>query len=529
VIGREEMKMKSRIVFFVFRIVCTEPVDTAQGPVQGTEDSGSCSYKGVPYAAPPVGELRWKAPREAEKRSRVLVADSFGNKCPQIYSRFTGGDDKTVLGDEDCLYLNIWRPEKSGRFPVMFWIHGGALIQGSADSPLYHGDRLAAEKDVVVVTINYRLGAFGFLSHPEFAEEDPRGGAGNYGLLDQVKALEWVRDNIEGFGGDPGNVTIFGESAGGWSVCMLMASPLAEGLFRKAVIESGGCENTLTVDQGYEHGLGLAAELGCEGPGAAECLRSLSVREIFAATKQPGLSGLRKERMFDFLPKVDGHFLDETPMEALRSGRYNMVPLIVGSTRDEMKFFTAALPGVRFMPPGLIKAFAKMNFKGQERREFRRMYPYREYRLPADAVIDAMGDAGLGCANFKAAEAAELHRPAVYYYRFDYDDNSKPHALGAPHGVEIAFVFDKLDVFAREFPLYSEEHVEKAQDLVETVSSYWVNFAYTGDPNGEGLPPWPEYAREDRLRMYLDLPCQAGPTDNVEKCGFWDKQSFFVE
>lgn len=503
--------------------ICSDPADTAQGPVSGAfaPSGDSCVYKGIPYAAPPVGELRWKAPADAPARSEVFEALEFGSECPQIEAKYTGGDGKSLVGGEDCLFLNIWRPAKSGSFPVMVWIHGGALIQGKGSMDIYSGERLASERDLVVVTINYRLGVFGFLSHPEFAGENGEGASGNYGMLDQVKALEWVRANIASFGGDENNVTIFGESAGGWSVCNQIASPLAAGLFDKAIIQSGGCDTALTVLEGYEHGEAFAERLGCAGPGAAECMRSLPADVVFAAVKGPSLASAGKGRLFNFVPKADGHFLDDAPIEAIRQGRHNNVPLMVGSNRDEMKFFSMAIPGARFAPPFLVKRLVNMSFKGDDKRRFRELYPYRDYRLPNDALIDALGDARLGCANFEAAEAMAMGQDNVYYYRFDYDDHNKPHALGAAHALEIPFVFGALGKSMRRVGLYSEEQLERAEPLSELMGGYWANFARSGDPNGPGLPEWPAYGRSERMRMYFDQASGARPTDNVEKCDFW--------
>ena len=246
---------------------------------------------------------------------------------------------------EDCLYLNVWRPKKSGTFPVMFWIHGGGLTSGAGSDPMYWGDRLAAKKDVVLVTFNYRLGALGFLSHRELSAEDPRGSSGNYGMLDQVLALKWVRQNIASFSGDPQNVTIFGESAGGWSVCMLMASPLAAGLFQRAILESGGCDMTATMEEGFANGDEYAGRLGCGGGDVISCMRGKTADQVVAAMTS------RKEATGDFMtlkswghvwaPHVDGWFLKESPLISLQSGNYNQVKFMVGSNRDEEKLFAA--------------------------------------------------------------------------------------------------------------------------------------------------------------------------------------------
>jgi para-nitrobenzyl esterase len=236
--------------------VCSEPVMTVSGPVRGKDDPGSytCVWKGIPFAAPPVGELRWQAPQPAPAWEGVRDAYEYGSPCMQV----PASDHMS----EDCLYLNIWRPRKSGVFPVMLWIHGGGYIMGSGD--IYVGTSLAEFGDVVVVTTNYRLHAFGFLAHPSFREEDPNHSTGSYGSLDQVAAIKWVHDNIAAFGGDPGNVTIFGESAGGWSICTMLATPLNRGMIHRAILESGSCKKSKDIEEGYVQTRSIAKRVGCE-------------------------------------------------------------------------------------------------------------------------------------------------------------------------------------------------------------------------------------------------------------------------
>jgi len=235
--------------------LCSEPVETESGRVSGfdDDDTDTCVWLGVPYAAPPVGDLRWRAPRQASAGEEVLEATAYGDKCMQkaeINEMINPSPEE--IYSEDCLYLNIWRPTKSGIFPVMVWIHGGGYQSGTGTSRLIQGDRLAEAGEVVVVTINYRVNVFGFFTHPALREEDPDDSVGNYGSLDQVAAIRWVSDNVEGFGGDPGNVTIFGQSAGGRSICSLIATPLTQGLFHKAILESGGCQTSKSLEHGYE-------------------------------------------------------------------------------------------------------------------------------------------------------------------------------------------------------------------------------------------------------------------------------------
>ena len=505
--------------------VCQQPVSTSEGPVAGLSEGGVCAFKGIPYAKPPVGELRWRTPEAPAKHEQALEAKTFGPECSQIemapaYLRIGQKPKRS----EDCLYLNVWRPQKSGAFPVMVWIHGGGLTSGAGSDAMYWGDRLAAKKDVVVVTFNYRLGALGFLALRGLSAEDPRQSSGNYGLLDQVQALKWVKQNIANFGGDPNNVTIFGESAGGWSVCLHLASPLSAGLFQHAILESGGCDTTRTMDQGFSDGNDFAAKLGCSGPDAVSCLRSKSADQVVGAMKT------RKESTGDFLslknwnhiwaPHEDGWFLKETPIKSLQSGNYNKVPFMVGSNRNEAKLFAAENKVTnRMTPKSKVKAAVKKSIGPELAPEFEKLYPYQNYRRTMDALVDAKGDITLGCKCFEAAEATAPAEP-TYYYRFDYDRSREPLLLGAAHAVEVPFIFDSLD---RSFfrLLYSGGQKKAARPLVEEVMSYWTNFAKSGNPNGPGLKEWPAYDREKRSRMILDLPLQVESADNVAKCEFW--------
>jgi len=516
--------------------ICGEAAATAEGPVTGQANGklAVCEYKGIPYAADPVGELRWKAPEPAAQRSGVLEALEFGHRC--ISGGSGSGAPASMLPPmgEDCLNLNIWRPAKSGVFPVMVWIHGGSLQTGSGAEPLYSGDKLAAREDVVVVSINYRLNYYGFLAHPGLSAEDPHQGSGNYGLLDQIEALRWVKENIGNFGGDAGNVTIFGESAGGWSVCNLLASPPANGLFQRAVIESGGCDTTTAMDKGFKDGDEFAMNLGCGGGGAVACMRALGPAEIKqaldreeAARKSESRSGASLDIVSvkqKWIPHLDGYALTQTPVDAIRAGEFNRVPLMVGSNRDEFKLFAIAMPGARHLPKCTLEKLYGQAFGEDVLKRTLELYPYKSYRLPADAIFDALGDMALGCKCYDGAEAAAQYGP-VYYYRFDYDGHLLPHMVGAAHGVEIAFVFGNLDRFPASLMLASWQ-MKKAQQLADVMMSYWANFARAGDPNGPGLMPWPVFTTDQKLRMILDLPQQVAPTDNVQKCEFWDQQGF---
>jgi len=499
--------------------LCREPVETQQGPVSGlpVKDLSACAYKGIPYAAPPVGELRWKAPEPAVKRAATLEAKNFGPSCLQQENFGSGGKSKSF--SEDCLTLNIYRPARSGTYPVMFWIHGGGYTIGAGSYEMYDGSRLAAERGVVVVTINYRLGAFGFLSLPELAAEDPHQGSGNYGLLDTIAALEWVRDNIAGFGGDPKQVTIFGESAGGVSVCSLLASAPAAGLFQRGIIESGGCDLARPQDKGYRDGAKFAEAVGCAGEKPLACLRAKPAQEV-----------LRHESAMPVTAtQIDGYALTDQPLAVIQSGKYNRVPVMVGNNRDEGNMFLLVVPGATIASRGLAtKALKKM--MGPRADEVLKQYSFSDYRRPFFLLAAIFAD-GFGSRGFMAAEALAPASP-VYYYRFDWDEEALHKTLGAFHGLEIPFVFGNLNLHLRQSMLklaLNHRAVKAGRPLSEEMMSYWTNFAKTGDPNGPGLPAWPAYSKDQRERIILDREIRSAPLTAQELGRYQYFSGFSIE
>jgi para-nitrobenzyl esterase len=480
--------------------VCADPVKTTEGPVRGrtVKQSAACAFLGIPYAAPPIGDLRFKAPAPPAVRAAALDAYEFGPGCMQVQSIIMGGKAKKL--SEDCLYLNIWRPAKSGVFPVMFWIHGGGYTGGAGSYDMYDGARLAAERDVVVVTINYRLGPLGFLALPELSKDDPNSGAGNYGLLDTIAALKWTRANVAGFGGDPDNLTIFGESAGGVSVCSLLASPPAAGLFQRGIIESGGCDLAMAREKMYDMGRRFAQAMGCDQEDAAACLRAKPAADLVK------LKGTK----FNASACVDGYVLPEMPLDAIKHGKFNKVPVMVGSNKDEGNIFVVFVGGT-MVPSSVLE---KMMRKGLGKRadEIMAMYPKPEYKKPVKA-LEALVTDGFGSRAFAAAEALSDKTP-TYMYRFDWDEELWGKSLGAFHGLEISLVFGNVKHPAADTPLgtlFTKKADRTAAPLSEKMMSYWTNFAKTGDPNGAGLVPWPRYDTKARQRLVLDTVVGAQP------------------
>lgn len=490
-------------------------VKIEHGELRGTRVEDVRRFLGIPYAKPPVGELRWKRPEAPEAWSSPRDATKYGKRCAQL--------DSAVLmnpasEDEDCLYLNVWAPSDARDLPVMVWIHGGGNVNGSASELVpytrpeaqeyfYDGEELA-RKNVVLVSINYRLGVFGFLSHPEL--DEPGKPSGNQGMWDQVAALEWVQKNIEKFGGDPSNVTIFGESAGSYDVCMHVASDKSKGLFHRAISQSGGCTTvTLTKQQAEATADALATSLGCDGDDALACLRDKDVPALLmaASTLPPSATGRTLS------PTVDGDFLSDQPRTLYKSGKINKVPYILGSNTDEGTLFVAT----QITTEAQYDAALDMQFPGR-RDAIKALYPLDKFKdakpnAAQAALARVAGDARLVCSTTDSALLAAEHAPKVYAYNFDIpvDPTLSPTFLGATHGAELAYVFQTSSRFS--------EDQTATSDLIQ---NYWVSFARTGDPNGGSNPEWPSYAADADKRINLAVNATA-VVENFRKpeCEFW--------
>lgn len=446
-------------------------------------------YKGIPFAAPPVGELRWRPPQPVKPWTGVRACTAFGPWCPQ--PRPLMGRELGTLS-EDCLYLNVWTPAKSpaDKLPVMVWLHGGGHTTGSGAAAFYDGERLARE-GAVVVTINYRLGPFGYLAHPLLSKESERNVSGNYGLLDQIAALEWVRRNIAAFGGDPGCVTVFGESAGAVSVCRLMVSPLAKGLFHRAIAQSGGAHGGNRHLREARNGLApmervgeqLAEALGCAGaadPLAA--LRAKSWQEILAAAAPAqGLFGKGTK----FGPIVDGWALPDEPPALFLAGKQHPVPLLAGANADEGSIFLQQMPVRRIQG---YRALLQLRF-GQHAARVFALFPAEDDAAAPAAFSRMVGVAAfVAPARFLARAASRAGSPAYLYHFSRVPPDERLAKLGAFHGLEIGYVFGTIE---------GRQGFDAAdRKLSEAMRRCWTRFARTGDPNGPGLPPWPAYNPE---------------------------------
>jgi para-nitrobenzyl esterase len=471
-------------------------VKIAQGKVHGkTINSGKVrAFLGLPYAAPPVGDLRWKPPASALKWKDTRDATQYGARCYQgrVFEDMVFQDSGM---SEDCLYLNVFTPAGQsghGKLPVMFWIHGGGYTGGSASEPRHNGDFLPL-KGVVLVTINYRLGIFGFLATPELAKEGG-GAAGNYGLMDMVAALQWVHANIKQFGGDPGNVTIFGESAGSSAVSTLLAAALARGLFQKAIGESGGALDLGAPDkpslaEREQREQEWAVSLGA--PTLAQ-LRALSAEAILAAAS--------KKDAPKFSTVVDGKLLTEPVAATYAAGKQAHVPLLAGWNRDEQSGLSVGMTVDKW------KDYAAQTF-GEHAAEFLTLYPGETDTQAARSAIDYNSDSFIAFSTWKWIDAhAKTGDSPVYRYHFEQPAPPSKFHPGwfAFHSDDIEYVFGTLDT--RPGADWRPEERKLSDQMME----YWTNFAKTGDPNGPGLPAWPRFDKDATI-LHLDSEITTGP------------------
>ena len=468
-----------------------DPVRIAQGQLSraAAKSPGMKVYRGIPHAAPPVGDLRWKAPQPAAAWKGVRQATEFGSGCMQTPPAWL--PQKAILlykslvspsQSEDCLYLNVWTPANSAgdKLPVMFWIHGGGFTFGSASIDGYDGENLA-RKGVVVVTSNYRLGIFGFFALPELTAESPHHASGNYGLMDMIAALQWVRKNIAAFGGNPRNVTIFGESSGAGAVNLLTASPPAKGLFQRAIAESGAefvemNSPPMTTRRDAEHeGVKLASGMGATQD-VLKTLRAKPAIEILKATASSDSLGSAI---------VDGWVLPQDVDTVYAQGKQNDVPTIVGSNANE---------GTALMPP--VKSAARFVARVKQRYgdvagEFLKIYPAGSDAQAVESAYASFSDeVGWEMRHWARLQTKTGHRPAYRYYFSHRPPGPQGEQLGAFHALELAYVFGN-------FMIYPFPWDDTDRKLSETIISYWTNLAKTGDPNGEGLPKWPAYNPAD--------------------------------
>ncbi len=497
-----------------------ERIRTASGEVEGTfnKETNVRHFKGIPYAEPPTGDLRWKAPQPAKSWVGVRPAASFGPRCMQR-SVFSDMNFRSNGMSEDCLYLNVWTPKgaQKGRLPVLVYFYGGGYIAGDGSEPRYDGESMA-RKGMVAVTVNYRLTVFGFFAHPELTKESPRRASGNYGLLDQHEALAWVKRNIAAFGGDPQRVTIAGESAGSISVSAQMASPLSKGLIAGAIGESGsmiGALSAVPLADGEQAGVKFAAGLGKGDSPDLATVRAMKAEEILEATARPGGR---------FSPTVDGYFFPKSPREIYAAGEHARVPLLAGSNSEE-----SGAQGVLGREQPTVENYRKALerlYPGKGDEVFA-LYPASTEAEVMNAARDLAGDRFISYSTWKWVElASKTGGKPTWYYRYDrprpamrdaqpQGANARPAPRGAVHSAEIEYAMGNLDsnkVFA-----WTPEDYEVSR----TMQAYFVNFIRTGNPNGAGLPKWPTF--DTGMRLIIDVKTRAEKEDVSRRYQFFDK------
>ncbi|HEY5926005.1 MAG TPA: carboxylesterase family protein, partial [Kofleriaceae bacterium] len=445
-------------------------VTTTSGVLRGARDGETFAFKRVAFAAPPTGDARYAPPQPVSCPDGEVDATMLGPRCPQL-------DANAFVGDEDCLHLNVWAPAAAAATPrpVMVWIHGGGNSQGTAVDPIYDGRRLAEAGDVIVVTTNYRLGQLGFLAHAGFGE-----GNGVFGLLDQIAALTWVRDNIAAFGGDPANVTIMGESAGARDVCSLVASPPAKGLFHRAIMQSGSCKGLPLRARAEQNGADVAAAVGCDtAADVAACMRGVPAEMVIRALP-PDISALTSS---PYQPMIDGIVQTDQPANVIAAGIHAAVPFVVGANADETA--NSAPPIMTVMQ---YESLVRMQLPPTIADAALQRYPASAFPTPRAAYVRLTTDARFVCPSREIAKAADAGQSAtVYRYFFQY---RQPLAV---HGLDVPFVFGTFSAIMTPNGPFQPTATDLA--VAGVVQGYWSRFARSGDAGG--TPAWPVYDAND--------------------------------
>jgi para-nitrobenzyl esterase len=497
--------------WMIFATAIDDPVQLDSGAVSGVAGSNSDVrvFRGIPYAAPPVGKLRWRAPQPALHWDGVRQADQFGAMCMQpTFRGATGGNNGAANPpkmSEDCLFLNVWTAASSARErrPVMVWIHPGGYQTGSGSTPGYDGEALA-KKGVVLVTINYRLGVLGFFSHPELTKESEHHASGNYALMDQAAALQWVQKNIAGFGGDPRRVTVFGDSAGSASISNLMGSPRVKGLFQRAIGESGAWMGlSLTPTR-------TPSEAEQDGVKMTETLHTQSLEELRARPAEELLKAGRAGR-----PVIDGWFVPEDVGTIFAAGKQNDVPLLAGSNKDEGTFFLQPTTAEKYIQQ------VRTRF-GDQADAFLKLYPAgSDEEANASQLAAFRDELAFVMRVWTRAQTKTGHSRAFLFY-FTHEPPPPTGATarggfgsGATHGSEAQYIFQNL--------LPPRAWTDLDHQVSDMLSSYWVNFATNGDPNGKGLAKWPAYDdKKTAVPMVLGDKAEVGPAPNQAQLAFFE-------
>jgi para-nitrobenzyl esterase len=494
-------------------------VSTTHGNIEGVQAAGHQVFRGIPYAAPPVASARFQAPRSPAPWAGIRDASQYGASAPQPPSALPGM--AAGAQDEDCLYLNVYTPAAdAARQPVMVWIHGGGFTGGSGSQALYEGERLAARGEIVLVTINYRLGILGYLHLADHADA-LEGAVSNAGQLDQIAALEWVRDNIEAFGGDPNQVTIFGESAGGMAVTTLMTMPGARGLFRRVIAQSGAAQATHTRESASRITETVLSELAVSADNL-ERLRLVSSEEILAAQTRAG-QRLAGGRFLPFAPVSETESLPEAPIDVIRQGGAATVELIVGANRDEWKLFSVMNPAHFELDDASLSKVVASRLQFVDGADPDHMIEaYRSTRpeaAPWDLLDAIETDHRFRVPAIRLAQAQSVHQESTYSYQFNWLSPARRGRLGACHALELPFVFGTfeaptMDRFAGTRP--------DVDGLSQSMMDAWVSFGRSGDPNGGSVQGWERYRDARRDTMIFDRECSLANDPDAFEIAAWD-------
>ena len=497
------------------------PVKTEFGPVAGTVGEVTV-FKGIPYAAPPIGDLRWKPPQPAKPWTDVREAKAYGASC---LSRGRVSSNRVM--SEDCLTVNVWTPARLAdeKLPVMVWIHGGEFQDGTSDWPVFDGTGLARQ-GVVFVSFNYRLNLFGFFAHPELTKESPHKSSGNYGLLDMIAALKWVQNNIAAFGGDPKSVTIFGESAGGSAVVLLMVSPLAEGLFHRAIAQSPRALTAIASLKEERYGIQSAESRGLDHDKSLAALRSKDGKELMKLAKTSPGPNIMEYAVWDYWPIVDGWVLPADPADLFEAGKFHRVPFLLGTCADEGLAFAG---GAAQMKKGTDRAgylkWVEANHRERAGRVLER-YPAPEDKEAIWAVGKVFGSSEFYYCSRAAARAVSSRDVPTWMYQFT---RVNPHGQLAQFGVKVAthamdipYPFLTVKDFwysppPKDKPLFEA----KDEELAKTMSAAWVRFAKTGDPNGGDMPKWPRYRKDSDEHLEFGDKTRVGKGLRADELDFW--------
>jgi para-nitrobenzyl esterase len=489
-------------------------VESAYGKLQGEQMEDVFSWKGIPYAKPPVGSLRFRAPELPDSWEDVRDATSFSSVAPQSQREimeFFGNDISNM--NEDCLYLNVWSPGADDKKrPVMVWIHGGAFVSGSGSSSWYDGTSFASQGDVVVVTINYRLGILGFLHLGEIGGEE-YATSGNCGILDQVAALQWVQENIAAFGGDPNNVTVFGESAGAMSIGVLLGFPSAQGLFHKAILQSGAAANVHSSAIATKVASNLLTALQIEPTNLSE-LEELPVDQLIQASDLvPSMS---------LGPVIDGVSLPKHPQESIAEGSAKDVTILIGTNKDEFNIFSVFDPEWKNADESKVKTLFEKTF-GPLLPVIKKTFTER---LSQDLFNKLLTMSVFTYPAQKLAELQDHQGAPVWMYRFDWETPVFGGVLKSTHALEIPFVFNTLDKpNTANFTGSSPERQQVANQMHQA----WINFARNGNPNSEDLPEWQKYDVNDRFTMIFNIDSAVVNDPNREERQKWEQLTMVMK